>query len=90
MLDFHGTEYLGHSNFGTPHSDERMADELMIANMLNLLNNPMLAKMLDANELNTVLQTVKNHVVAKAERVLTHQNQYMKEQEYGSIGRQFR
>ena len=85
MLKESGTNYYQGS-----FPAERITDEVMIANMLNLLNNPVLSKMLDDNELKTVLQVVKNHVVTKADFALRRQEKYEIEQEYGSIGRQFR
>ena len=50
----------------TSSSENRQVDELMIANMLNALNNPHILKMLDDEELKTILQIVKNHVVIKS------------------------
>ena len=46
--------------------EAHQADELMIANMLNALNNPHILKLLDDEELKTLLQVVKNHIVLKA------------------------
>lgn len=59
-------------------SENRQYDELMIANMLNALNNPHILNMLDDDELKTLLQVVKNHVVIKSKAVLKWQEDYEK------------
>ena len=53
------------------------ADELMIANMLNVLNNPSLAQMLDDEELKNILSVIKNHVVLKAGMTLEVQEKFI-------------
>lgn len=60
----------------TSSSDNRQVDELMIANMLNALNNPHILKMLDDEELKTILQIVKNHVVIKSREAIECQKRY--------------
>ena len=68
--------------FGTRYhqgsdGDNRQSDELMIANMLSVLNNPHILQMLDDDELKMILQTVKNHVVLKSREALIWQEKYM-------------
>ena len=58
-------------------ADNVQVDELMIANMISVLNNPHLLKMLDDEELKTILQTVKNHVVIKSKEALKWQERYV-------------
>ena len=60
----------------TSSSENRQVDELMIANMLNALNNPHILKMLDDEELKTILQIVKNHVVIKSREAIEWQKRY--------------
>lgn len=55
----------------------RATDELMIANMLSVLNNPSLAQMLDDEELKSMLSVIKNHVVLKTEMALKEQQKYL-------------
>lgn len=74
MLEFNGTRYTG--DVGESDNLGRINDELMIANMLNFLTNPTFSKLLADDELKTMLQVVKNHVVTKAEHVLKVQSQY--------------
>jgi len=60
----------------TSSSENRQVDELMIANMLNAINNPHILKMLDDKELKTILQIVKNHVVIKSREAIVWQKRY--------------
>lgn len=69
----YGAEYYQSSS-----AENRQYDELMIANMLNALNNPHILNMLDDDELKTLLQAVKNHVVIKSKAVLKWQEDYEK------------
>ena len=69
-----------------PHAENAKVDELMISNMLSVLNNPTLVKMLDDEELKCLLQTVKNHVVIKSTRTLELQTAYLN----GVNGKKFR
>lgn len=75
-MNINGTQYHQYSD-----SDNRQVDKMMIANMLNALNNPHILKMLDENELMTILLVVKNHVVTKAENALQWQEKYIDSQE---------
>ena len=59
------------------HAAEEQVDELLIANMISVINNPNLAKMLDDQELKTILSVIKNHVVLKSEIALNKQNRYL-------------
>lgn len=47
-------------------NDVNQADELMISNVLNALNNNAILQLLSQEEYKLLLQTVKNHVVLKA------------------------
>ena len=60
----------------TSSSENRQVDELMIANMLNVLNNPSLAQMLDDEELKNILSVIKNHVVIKSREAIECQKRY--------------
>ena len=64
-------------NYGWPNTPESSQYiELMIANMLNSLNNPSILKMMSDDELVAVVSVVKNHVVTKAQNVLKWQEDY--------------
>ena len=54
----------------------KVADELMISNMLAVLNNPTLVKMLNDAELATMLKTVKEHTMISAELALNKQKPF--------------
>ena len=73
-MKFFGTNY--HQGIQSDAVNNQ-ADELMIANMISVLNNPHLLQMLDDEELKTILQTVKNHVVLKSKEALKWQDKYM-------------
>ena len=73
-----GFTYNHLENFSNiPQAENAKLDELMIANMISVLNNPTLVQMLNDEELKCLLQTVKNHVVIKSKRVLVLQNSYL-------------
>ena len=74
MFSAYGTKYHQVSD-----ASSIQADELMIANMLNILNNPSLADMLNDDELKTILQVIKNHVVLKSKAALEGQERYLNE-----------
>ena len=58
-------------------ADNRQVDELMIANMLNALNNMAVFHSLNGDEQEMLIQVVKNHVVMKAQMALEVQNAYL-------------
>ena len=60
----------------TSSPENRQVDELMIANMLNAINNPHILKMLNDEELKTILQIVKNHVIIKSREAIVWQKRY--------------
>ena len=47
----------------------QQVDELAIANMLAVLNNPILFQLLSPEEARTIMETVKNHVVIKSKLI---------------------
>lgn len=58
-------------------NDVNQADELMISNVLNALNNNAILQLLSQEEYKLLLQTVKKHVVLKAGMALEMQNRIM-------------
>ena len=68
-------KYMEYNN--TDSYNTKLVDELMISNMLGFLNNPNLAKMLDDEELKSILSVIKNHVVLKTELALKVQQEYL-------------
>lgn len=73
---------MSYSNSSHPLVNQ--ADELMISNMLNALNNPHILKMFDDEELKILLQTVKNHVIIKAKMVNEIQENALAKGYYGT------
>ena len=55
-----------HSENQEADAISRQTDELMIANMISILNNPNLWQILTEDEKQTVLSVIRNHVVLKA------------------------
>jgi hypothetical protein len=55
----------------------QQVDELAIANMLAVLNNPNLFQLLSTEEARTIMETVKNHVVIKSKLIGAIQQEKM-------------
>lgn len=55
----------------------QQVDELAIANMLAVLNNPILFQLLSPEEARTIMETVKNHVVIKSKLIGAIQQEKM-------------
>lgn len=55
----------------------QQVDELAIANMLAVLNNPNLFQLLSPEEARTIMETVKNHVVIKSKLIDAIQQEKM-------------
>jgi hypothetical protein len=70
-LDFNSFEYTS-----SVHEASAIAagtDELMVANMIAVLNNPAICNTLNEDELRYLVIAVKNHVVNSAKKVVNDQ-----------------
>lgn len=53
------------------------ADELMIANMINCLNNPKILSELSPEEEKLLLMVIRNHILHNAKNIINIQEQSM-------------
>ena len=53
-------------------------DELMIANIIETLKNPLLTKIMSEDEISILAQVVKQHVVSRAEYIYQRQDKISK------------
>lgn len=64
-----------HSNHDNEKALAHQADEMMIANMLAALNNPVIYQSLTDEEKNNIITCVKNHVALSAKMTLSIQQE---------------
>ena len=57
----------------------KIDSELAIANMISALNNPTIAQTMNAEELKTVIQAIRNHVTEKAKLIVDIQQDRQEE-----------
>ena len=72
-----------HSNHDNEKALAHQADEMMIANMLTALNNPVIYQSLTDEEKNDIITCVKNHVALSARMTLSIQQERMNSIERG-------
>ena len=68
-----------HSKIDSDLAHAQQADELAIANMISALNNPTIAQTMNAEELKTVIQAIRNHVTEKAKLIVDIQQDRQEE-----------
>ena len=78
------TRYTSHSGpgafTGESISLDQQNDELIIANILETLNNPIITKLMNEEELAILCQVVKNHVVERANKIINIQDKEQSKQ----------
>lgn len=74
MQEIYGSmSYLGGAS---SHVDMNINDELMISNMINALNNPIISSSLNDGEKKILCEVIKRHVMIKAGMALESQERY--------------
>lgn len=63
---FELNQFCYHMQSNGDRARAQQVDELAIANMLAVVNNPVLCEMLSADDLRSILEVIKNHAVMKA------------------------